>query len=119
MTGKRRGFAGSVLRHRQAFAEPARERLVGLACLERDKRLRGGAILFRPGDPIEGHGLGRITSATYSPALDNYVGLALLAGGMEAGGSEVIAAYPMKNESVRAHVVSPAFLDPAGERLYG
>jgi sarcosine oxidase subunit alpha len=119
MIGKRKGFVGSVLRHRPAFADANRERLVGLICMEKDKRLRGGAILFGPGDAIEGHGLGRITSVTYSPALENYVGLSLLAGGMEAEGTEVIAVYPMKNEFVRARVVSPVFLDPAGERMHG
>ncbi|TIQ02972.1 MAG: hypothetical protein E5X57_31695 [Mesorhizobium sp.] len=43
---------------------------VGLRCLEPAKRLSGGAILFRPGEPMHGHGLGRITSVAYSPTLD-------------------------------------------------
>jgi sarcosine oxidase subunit alpha len=119
MVGKRTGFVGDVLRRRPAFQAPDRQRLVGLECIEDRKRLRGSAILFLPGDKIEGHGRGRVTSITFSPELDRYVGLALLAGDAAIEGSEVVAAYPMKAETVRARIVSPVFLDPQGERLHG
>jgi sarcosine oxidase subunit alpha len=119
MVGKRAGFVGDVLRRRPAFLAPDRQRLVGLECAETGKRLRGGAILFLPNDKIEGHGRGRVTSITFSPELDRYVGLALLAGDAAVEGSEVVAAYPMKAETVRARIVSPVFLDPKGERLHG
>lgn len=119
MIGARKGFVGAVLRRRPAFREAARPRLVGLVCIEAGKRLRGGAILFRPGDRIEGHGRGRVTSVTYSPSLACYVALGLFEGGMEDEGSEVLCVYPMKNETVRARITSPHFLDPAGERLDG
>ncbi len=119
MIGARTGFVGAVLRQRPAFQEAARPRLIGLVCAEADKRLRGGAILFRPGDRIEGHGSGRVTSVTYSPTLGTYVALGLFEGGPESEGQEVICVYPMKNETVRARIASPHFLDPAGERLDG
>ena len=59
-----------------------------------------------------------MTSVTYSPELGHYVGLALLAGDLANEGGEVLAVYPMKSETVRARIVSPVFLDPAGERLH-
>ncbi|UCI28531.1 sarcosine oxidase subunit alpha family protein [Mesorhizobium sp. B2-8-5] len=119
MVGKRAGFVGDALRRRPAFQAPDRQRLVGLECTEEGKRLRGGAILFMPGDTVAGHGRGRITSVTFSPELGRYVGLALLAGDVAVEGSEVLAAYPMKAETVRARIVSPVFLDLKGERLHG
>ncbi|MBZ9708932.1 sarcosine oxidase subunit alpha family protein [Mesorhizobium sp. ESP7-2] len=119
MVGKRAGFVGDVLRRRTAFGAPDRQRLVGLECIEDGKRLRGGAILFMPDDTVAGHGRGRITSVTFSPELGRYVGLALLAGDAAVEGREVLAAYPMKAETVRARIVSPVFLDPKGERLHG
>jgi sarcosine oxidase subunit alpha len=118
MVAKRQGYVGAALAARPAFAANDRPRLVGLTCIEPGTRLRGGAILFRPGDPVEGHGRGRITSTTYSPTLDCFVGLGFLAADM-AEGEEVLAAYPTKGELVRARVVSPGFLDPTGERLHG
>ncbi|TPN51539.1 sarcosine oxidase subunit alpha family protein [Mesorhizobium sp. B1-1-7] len=119
MVGKRNGFVGDVLRRRPAFTAPDRQRLVGLECIEDGKRLRGGAILFLPGEKAQGHGRGRVTSVTFSPERGHYVGLALLAGDVAAEGSEVLAVYPMKAETVRARIVSPVFLDPQGERLHG
>ncbi|TIN30353.1 MAG: sarcosine oxidase subunit alpha [Mesorhizobium sp.] len=119
MAGKRTGFVGDVLRRRPALLAPDRQRLVGLECVENGKRLRGGAILFLPGEKAQGHGHGRVTSVTFSPERGHYVGLALLAGDVAAEGSEVVAVYPMKAETVRARIVSPVFLDPQGERLHG
>ncbi|TIT02937.1 sarcosine oxidase subunit alpha family protein [Mesorhizobium sp.] len=119
MAGKRTGFVGEVLRRRPAFQAPDRQRLVGLECIEEGKRLRGGAILFLPGEKPYGHGRGRVTSVTFSPERGHYVGLALLAGDVATEGSEIVAVYPMKAETVRARVVSPVFLDPQGERLHG
>ncbi|RUW76518.1 hypothetical protein EOA29_27605 [Mesorhizobium sp. M1E.F.Ca.ET.063.01.1.1] len=81
--------------------------------------MRGGAILFLPGDAVAGHGRGRVTSVTFSPELGRYVGLALLAGDAATEGSEIVAAYPMRAETVRARIGSPVFLDPKGERLHG
>ncbi|MER9839561.1 FAD-dependent oxidoreductase [Mesorhizobium sp. M0145] len=119
MAGKRSGFVGEVLGRREAFSDPARPWLVGLRCLEPGKRLSGGAILFRPGEPMDGHGLGRITSVTYSPTLDTWVGLGLLARNAAEEGTEIVATDPVKGQTVRARIVSPIFLDPKGERLHG
>lgn len=112
-------FVGSVLARRPAFLAAGRQRLVGLECLEAGRRLRSGAILFHTRDPLSGHGRGRVTSVTYSPTLGRYVGLGLFEGGLGCSGEEVVAAYPMKNETVRARIVSPVFLDPQGVRLHG
>ncbi|MER9091752.1 sarcosine oxidase subunit alpha family protein [Mesorhizobium sp. M0700] len=119
MAGKRSGFVGDVLRRRPALRAPNRQRLVGLECIEDGKRLRGGAILFLPDEKPHGQGRGRVTSVTFSSERGHYVGLALLAGDVAAEGSEVVAVYPMKAETVRARVVSPVFIDPQGERLHG
>lgn len=119
MVAKRSGFVGDILRRRPAFSAPDRQRLVGLRCADEGQRLTGGAIVFSPGDALQGHGRGRITSVTYSPSLGGYVGLALLAGDAAAEGAEVITVHRVRNEVVRARVVPPVFLDPAGERLHG
>ncbi|MDX8535912.1 sarcosine oxidase subunit alpha family protein [Mesorhizobium sp. VK25A] len=119
MAGKRQGFVGDVLSRREALNDPKRAHLVGLQSVDTGKRLRGGALLFRPGDKLEGHGLGRVTSVTYSPTLNSWVGLALLARDASIEGAEVLATYPMNNETVRARIVSPVFLDSSGERFRG
>jgi len=117
MVSKRSGYVGAVLGGRAAFSSPGRERVVGLECVETGKRLRGGAVLFAPGEAHRGHGRGRVTSTTFSPELGRSIGLGLLAA--DFAGDDVVAVYPMRNEVVRARIVSPVFLDPAGDRMHG
>jgi sarcosine oxidase subunit alpha len=119
MASKKKGFVGEVLRRRPGLIDPGRRRLVGLESLEPGQRLRCGAILFAGGEKLSGHGRGHVTSVTYSPTLDRYIALALYEGGLARAGEEVVAAHPVKGETVRARITSPVFLDPQGERLRG
>ncbi|MBS0577740.1 MAG: sarcosine oxidase subunit alpha family protein [Proteobacteria bacterium] len=110
-------FVGRELRGRPELQAPERWSLVGLECQEPAARLRGGAILFAPADPIQGHGRGYITSVTWSTQLNRFIALGLYQGGLAHAGEEVLCAYPLRGELVRAKIVSPVFIDPAGERL--
>ena len=83
---RRSPIVGRELRQRPLLQAPDRWSLVGIECLEPDKRLRGGSILFAAGDKIEGHGRGYITSVTWSIELDKYIALGLYQGGLEACG---------------------------------
>ena len=85
--------------------------------MEPDKKLRGGAILFLATDQIKGHGRGYITSVTWSTELNKFIALGLFQGGMKHDGAEIICAFPLKNENVRARIVSPHFIDREGARL--
>ena len=96
---------------------PDRWSLVGLECLDPGAKLRGGAILFAKDEPIEGHGRGYITSVTWSTVLQKTIALALYGGGLRHEGQEIVCAYPLRNEQVRARIVSPMFIDPSGERM--
>jgi sarcosine oxidase subunit alpha len=110
-------FVGRELRARPELQAPERWSLVGLECQEPAARLRGGAILFAAADRIQGHGRGYITSVTWSTELNRFIALGLYQGGLAHAGEEVLCAYPLKGEVVRAKIVSPVFIDPAGERL--
>ena len=117
MVAKRQGYAGWVLSQRPALTAPDRLQVVGLDCLEDDKRLRGGALIYVPGHQESGHGQGRVTSVTFSPELGRYIALALVSGGMARAGEEVMTVHHIRGERVRARVVSPHFLDPDGIRM--
>lgn len=54
---------------------------------------------------------------TWSTQLNKFIALGLYECGLAHVGEEIVCAYPLKNESVRARIVSPVFIDPAGERL--
>jgi methylglutamate dehydrogenase subunit C len=117
LASQKKVFVGRELRERQELQAPDRWSLVGLECLDCDARLRGGAILFAKSDPIEGHGRGYITSVTWSTVLQKTIALALYSGGLRHEGQEIVCAYPLRNEQVRARIVSPVFIDPTGERM--
>jgi sarcosine oxidase subunit alpha len=114
---RRKAFVGRELREREELKAPDRWSLVGLECLDSGARLRGGAILFSKDEPIAGHGRGYITSVTWSTVLQKTIALALYSGGLQHEGEEIVCAYPLKNEQVRARIVSPMFIDPSGERM--
>jgi sarcosine oxidase subunit alpha len=118
MAAKDKAYVGRELRDRADLKSPQRWSLVGLECLDPKQRLRGGAILFASGEPLAGHGRGYITSVTWSTERNCYIALGLYQGGLASVGQEVVCAYPLKGENVRARIVSPVFIDAQGERLH-
>ncbi|MFO1123117.1 MAG: sarcosine oxidase subunit alpha family protein [Hyphomicrobiales bacterium] len=118
MAGKDKAYVGKELRFRERLQAPERWSLVGLELLEPDKRLRGGSILFAASDEIKGHGRGYITSVTWSTELEKFIALALYQGGLKHEGEEIVCAFPLKGEQVRARIVSPHFIDREGARLH-
>jgi sarcosine oxidase subunit alpha len=117
MAAQNKAFIGKELRLREELQAPDRWSLVGIECLEADKKLRGGAILFSAADEIKGHGRGYITSVTWSTELGKYIALGLYKGGLRHEGEDIVCAFPLKDETVRARIVSPHFIDREGVRL--
>ncbi|MDE2383048.1 MAG: (2Fe-2S)-binding protein [Alphaproteobacteria bacterium] len=118
MASATKPFVGDVLRQREDMMAPERWSLVGLELLEAGKTLRGGSILFAANDEIKGHGRGYITSVTWSVELQRFIALGLYQGGLKHEGEEIICAFPLKNEQVKARIVSPMFIDSKGTRLH-
>ena len=117
MAGKDKAYVGKDLRFREKLQAPERWSLVGIELMEPDKKLRGGSILFSASDEIKGHGRGYITSVTWSTELNKFIALGLYQGGLKHEGEEIVCAFPLKNEQVKAKIVSPHFIDREGTRL--
>ncbi len=118
MAARDKAFVGRELRMRAELQAPERWSLVGLECLEPAAKLRGGAILFARDEPLAGHGRGYVTSVTWSTVLGKTIALALYQGGLRHAGEEIVCAYPLKGERVRARIVPPMFIDPDNGRLH-
>lgn len=119
MASTKKPYIGSVLRHRPAMQSEERQRLVGLMPVDRKTRIRPGMILQPHNGPHQGHGLGHVTSVTYSPALGHPIALGLCQGGMKREGQVIDAVYPLKGDIVAVEIVSPHFFDHEGKRLHG
>jgi methylglutamate dehydrogenase subunit C len=117
MAGKEKAYVGKELRMRENYQAPERWSLVGIELMEEGAKLRGGSILFSSTDEIKGHGRGYITSVTWSTELNTFIALGLYQGGLKHEGEDIICAFPLKGENVKARIVSPHFIDREGARL--
>ncbi|WP_299193623.1 sarcosine oxidase subunit alpha family protein [uncultured Erythrobacter sp.] len=116
MASRNKAYVGSVLLDREGLLEDDRLQLVGLISTDRKPLLAGAQLV----DPVQPKlPLGHVTSTTFSPALDEFIALALISGGRARIGGEMCALFPMRDEANAVRLVDPIFFDPQGERAHG
>jgi methylglutamate dehydrogenase subunit C len=114
----KKDFIGRVMAARPALLDPKRPKLVGLLSRDPRERLYAGAHLLPVGAAlVADNDQGVITSVAYSPSLNRWIGLGLLAGGPERIGQTIMMADFMRDSFIEAEVCAPVFVDPKGERL--
>ena len=106
---------GRALLDRPAFFEATRPKLVGLRAVDGKAALPGGAQMTTAAAPR--HSLGYITAAVYSPALREWIALALVARSFAAEGTTLVARDPLRDRDVHVRVTTPVHFDPNGERM--
>jgi sarcosine oxidase subunit alpha len=83
-------------------------------------RIRAGAHLLPIGAAATtANDLGYVTSVAFSPALERWIGLGLIAGGASRHGTRVRLVDLLRGSDIEAEVCDPVFYDPKGERLHG
>jgi methylglutamate dehydrogenase subunit C len=118
MMSTKKDYIGRVMAGRPALLDPGRQTLVGLRPVNVHQRLRAGAHLIPlVGAPLAANDQGVVTSVAFSPSLDQWIGLGLLAHAARLAGRRVRAADPLRNGTVDVEVCPPCFIDPQGERL--
>ena len=116
----KKDFIGRALSARPVLTDPGRPTLVGLRPVDRLQRIASGAHLVpKDAAAVAANDQGHVTSAAFSPSLEQWVGLGLLAHGPSRHGEVVRAVDPLRGTEVLATVVSPVFVDPEGARLRG
>jgi sarcosine oxidase subunit alpha len=120
MMSKKKDYIGRALAERPALVTPDRWGLVGLKPVDWTVRIRAGAHLLPIGAAATtANDLGYVTSVAFSPTLERWIGLALIAGGGAKHGSRVRLVDLLRGTDVEAEVCDPVFYDPKGERLHG
>lgn len=118
MMSKKKDFIGRVMAGRSGLNDPDRPRFVGFRPVDRSRRLRAGAHFVPVGKPQSAeHDEGFMSSVAFSPVCNHWVGLGFIKRGPERHGEIVIAADPLRGESVEVEICSPVFVDPGEERL--
>ena len=110
---------GKPLLARPALTATGRWQLVGLTAQDGMAMPRAAKIVADPDRRLPNPTLGHVTSWCWSPNLDAWIALALLADGRARHGEIVWALSPLANARVRVLVGPPCFIDPDGERLRG
>ncbi len=108
---------GKPLLERPALTEPNRWQLVGLTALDGAPMPRAAKIVADPAHVAPNPMLGHVTSWCFSPNLDQWIALALVANGRARHGETLWAVSPLAGAKVRVKVGPPCFIDPDGERL--
>ena len=108
---------GKPLLSRPALVAPDRWQLVGLKPLTRVAIPRGAKIVADPNRAPPNSMLGHVTSWCFSPNLDAWIALGLVAAGRSRHGERPWAVSPLSGEKVQVEIGPPVFIDPEGQRL--
>jgi sarcosine oxidase subunit alpha len=106
---------GRDLLDRPALTEPARPRLVGLRAVDGHARFLAGAQLTV--DAYATRPCGHVTSCAYSPALEQWIGLALVSRSLAIDGQVLVARDPLRGAETQVRVCPAVHFDPQGERM--
>jgi len=118
MASRKKSYVGSAMMDREGLVDPKRGKLVGLLSLDGSPVRTGSQVVERDKATV-GPALGHVSSSCFSPALDKYIGLALVQGGSEANlHRQLYASYPIKGHHTPVEVVDPCFFDPDGSRMH-
>lgn len=118
MASSKKPFVGSVLCKRPHLLADDRPALVGLE-IAGETGAKSGSILYDLDSATDNHGLGWVSSTTYSPALGKYIALGFLAGGSARHGGRIRVIDFLGDTDLTAKVTSPQFFDPEGHRQNG
>ena len=108
---------GKPLLNRPALIASDRWQLVGLTAQNGAEMPRAAKIVADPQHPPPNPMLGHVTSWCWSPNLDAWIALALIANGRSRHGETLWAVSPLAGTKVRVKLGPPCFIDPDGERL--
>jgi sarcosine oxidase subunit alpha len=112
---------GKPLLLRPALVATDRWQLVGLTALDGEVMPRGAKIVADPDHPLPNPMQGHVTSWCWSPNLEAWIALALVANGRARHGETMWAVSPLADAKARVpvRIGPPTFIDPEGERLRG
>jgi sarcosine oxidase subunit alpha len=105
---------GRALLDRPALHETSRPRLVGLRAADGKASIQSGAQITTADAP--NRSLGYVTASAYSPALSEWVALALIARSCDIG-TLLVARDPLRRGNTQVRVTGPVHFDPNGERM--
>ncbi len=112
-------YVGKRLAERSALTANGRKQLVGIKSIDSSPIPRGAQIIAEPSGGKPAQTFGQVTSACFSPHLNQEIGLALIKDGRLIYGKTMYAASPLTGREVPVEIVHHIFVDAEGERVRG
>ena len=106
---------GREMLNRPGLHEISRPKIVGLRAADGRAKILAGAQLTTEDDRCKA--VGYVTSSVYSPALGEWIALALLARQHAARPGVLLAQDPLRGGEAAVRVTKPTHFDPNGERM--
>jgi sarcosine oxidase subunit alpha len=119
MVSTKKDFIGRMMAQREGLQDPNRQCVVGIRPVDPSTRLRSGAHLLKTNDkPSMKNDQGYVTSVAWSPMLNMWVGLALLANGRARHGEVVQVWDGLRGMTVMGEICDPMHFDKENKRLH-
>jgi sarcosine oxidase subunit alpha len=120
MMSAKKDYIGRMMAGREGLTDKNRQCVVGIRPLDKRDKIRSGSHLLNLGDkPSMANDKGYISSAAWSPMLDMWVGLALLANGRARIGEKVQVFDGLRGIHMIGEICEPMHFDKDNARLHG
>ncbi len=119
MMSMKKDYIGRMMSQREGMVHPNRHCVVGIRPVDvRDKLRSGSHLLKRSDKPSMANDQGYVSSVAWSPMLNMWLGLALLANGRARHGEVLQVFDGLRNVHMLAEICDPMHFDPKNERLH-
>ncbi|MCB1433674.1 MAG: sarcosine oxidase subunit alpha, partial [Alphaproteobacteria bacterium] len=119
MMSQKKDYIGRFMAARPGLTEESRQCVVGIRPVDPSDRIKSGAHLLTRGDePSMANDQGYVTSVAWSPMLNMWIGLALLANGRARHGEIVQVWDGLRGTNMPGEICDPMHFDQKNERLH-
>ncbi len=119
MMSAKKDYIGRMMAQREGLTDENRQCVVGILPVDKSDRLRAGSHLLKRNDPPSmANDQGYVTATAWSPALDRWVGLALLANGRRRHGEIVKIFDGLRNIHMYGEICEPMHYDRENLKLH-
>ena len=119
MMSSKKDYIGRMMATREGLTNKNRQSVVGIRAVNHAVRIRVGSHLLKKGDhPSTQNDQGYISSVAWSPMLDRWIGLALLANGRERHGEIVQVFDGLRDTHMLAEICDPVHFDRENAKLH-
>ena len=119
MMSSKKDYIGRMMAQRPGLTDPNRQCVVGIRPVDPQDRIRSGSHILKDGDrPSMAADQGYVCSVAWSPMLNMWIGLALIAKGRARHGEVVQVWDGLRGHKVMGEICDPVHFDKENKRLH-